>query len=101
MQASAIQPLPSLAPSRPAGSATASPVAEPKHDAGRSSPGPNPALRIDPQLGIVVLEFSDAQGKTVSSLPTERVLAEYRRTGHAAGSEAPAQGTEKTLPAAV
>jgi hypothetical protein len=64
-----------------------------------ASPGPNPALRVDPQLGIVVLEFQNAQGKTTSSLPTERALAEYRRTGHPAGPAHDTTPAEKSPPA--
>jgi hypothetical protein len=38
---------------------------------------PNPSLRLDPALGLVVLEFRDQAGRT-STLPTERELAAYR-----------------------
>jgi hypothetical protein len=90
MNANPILPLPALARSsgleRSAASPPERPPEGPSAESG-PSPGPNPALRVDPKLGIVVLEFLDAQGKTISSLPTERVLAEYRRTGHPAGTE--------------
>jgi hypothetical protein len=43
-----------------------------------ASPGmPNPSLRLDPALGLVVLEFRDRTGRT-ATLPTERELAAYR-----------------------
>ncbi|TDH62553.1 hypothetical protein E2C06_10445 [Dankookia rubra] len=43
-----------------------------------ASPGlPNPSLRLDPALGLVVLEFRDRSGRT-ATLPTERELAAYR-----------------------
>jgi hypothetical protein len=43
-----------------------------------ASPGlPNPSLRLDPALGLVVLEFRDQAGRT-ATLPTERELAAYR-----------------------
>ena len=43
-----------------------------------ASPGlPNPSLRLDPALGLVVLEFRDGAGRT-ATLPTERELAAYR-----------------------
>jgi hypothetical protein len=38
---------------------------------------PNPSLRLDPALGLVVLEFRDQAGRT-ATLPTERELAAYR-----------------------
>jgi hypothetical protein len=45
---------------------------------------PNPALRMDPELGLVVLEFRDARGEVSASIPTSRELDAYRqaaRTG--------------------
>ncbi len=39
---------------------------------------PNPSLRLDPGLGMVVLEFHDAAGQVTSSIPSERVLKAYR-----------------------
>ena len=43
-----------------------------------AAPGlPNPSLRLDPALGLVVLEFRDQAGRT-ATLPTERELAAYR-----------------------
>ncbi|MBK1660957.1 hypothetical protein CKO45_22330, partial [Paracraurococcus ruber] len=50
---------------------------------------PNPSLRLDPALGLVVLEFRDRQGRT-ATLPTERELAAYRS---ARGRAEPGQGT--------
>lgn len=51
-------------------------------DAGASKPptanAPNPKLRVDPELGLVVLEFRSAQGETTSH-PTSRELDAYRR----------------------
>jgi len=57
----------------------------------KPAPGPNPSLRVDPQLGIVVLEFEDGQGKTVT-LPTQRMLAAYRLQG---GPSPPHRGDAK------
>ncbi|MFC7475940.1 hypothetical protein ACFQS7_16330 [Dankookia sp. GCM10030260] len=46
-----------------------------------ASPGlPNPSLRLDPALGLVVLEFRDGAGRT-ATLPTERELDAYRNAG--------------------
>jgi hypothetical protein len=39
---------------------------------------PNPRLRLDSGLGVVVIEFLDAQGDVRTSLPTEREMAAYR-----------------------
>jgi hypothetical protein len=39
---------------------------------------PNPRLRIDRDLGIVVIEFRDSTGKISNTLPTERELRAYR-----------------------
>ena len=51
---------------------------------------PNPTLRLDPGLGLVVLEFRDAQGRVEKTLPTERALAAYRT---AARTASPTFGT--------
>jgi hypothetical protein len=41
---------------------------------------PNPNLRLDPPLGIVVIEFrNDTSGVITTSIPSERQLAEYQR----------------------
>lgn len=39
---------------------------------------PNPRLRLDSGLGVVVIEFLDSQGEVRTSLPTEREMAAYR-----------------------
>jgi hypothetical protein len=41
---------------------------------------PNPSLRIDPALGIVIIEFHDQPGKVSSTIPTARQIDAYRRT---------------------
>ncbi|TCZ53193.1 hypothetical protein [Roseicella aquatilis] len=41
---------------------------------------PNPSLRLDPALGLVVMEFRDRQGRT-ETLPTEKELEAYRSAG--------------------
>lgn len=44
-----------------------------------SGPGhPNPALRFEPSLGLVVLEFLDSSGDVAQSIPTQRQLDAYR-----------------------
>ncbi len=48
-------------------------------EAGSAAQGwPNPSLRLDPALGIVVMEFRDSTGWIAATLPTERELAAYR-----------------------
>ncbi|WP_165838817.1 hypothetical protein [Roseicella frigidaeris] len=56
------------------------------------------SLRLDPALGLVVIEFRDQAGH-VESLPTQRELEAYRRGGAAppgapdtGGMAAPAPG---------
>ena len=50
---------------------------------------PNPALRMDAELGLVVLEFRDARGELAASIPTRRELDAYRRAVRA-GAPKPA-----------
>jgi hypothetical protein len=54
---------------------------------------PNPTLRLDPGLAIVVIEFRDEAGAVRSSIPTEQQLDAYRawdRThGATPGGESP------------
>lgn len=40
--------------------------------------GPNPRLRLDPALGIVVMEFLDGEGKVARSAPSAAQLEAYR-----------------------
>lgn len=63
----------------------------------------NPALRLDPGLGLVVLEFRDAQGKVERTLPTARALAAYRTAARAAiagprGDAPPRQANSASTP---
>jgi hypothetical protein len=44
-----------------------------------SSPGsPSPTLRLDPALGLVVIEFLGKTGAVTSSIPTQQQLQAYR-----------------------
>ena len=58
---------------------------------------PNPRLRLDPALGIVVLEFRGTSGQPARSLPTEHELAAYRAAAISGarrpGEETAAQST--------
>jgi len=40
--------------------------------------GPNPRLRLEPALGVVVTEFLDAAGQVTRSAPSEAQLQAYR-----------------------
>lgn len=48
---------------------------------------PNPTLRLDPTLGLVVIEFRDERGAVENSFPTERQLAAYRASANTGKSE--------------
>lgn len=41
---------------------------------------PNPVLRLDPALGLVVLEFRNRAGE-LRTIPNERELRAYRQAG--------------------
>jgi hypothetical protein len=45
------------------------------------SPIPNPSLRIDPALGLVVIEFRNNSGAITTSIPSQRQLAAYQKWG--------------------
>lgn len=47
---------------------------------------PNPRLRLDGSLGMVVLEFRGMGGEVSSTIPSERAIAAYR---NAALTDAP------------
>jgi hypothetical protein len=58
--------------------------AQPPSEAAAAPPaatpiGPNPRLRLDPALGVVVMEFLDSAGKVARSTPTEAQLRAYRQ----------------------
>lgn len=56
-------------------------------------PFPNPSLRLDPGLGLVVLEFRNNRGEISNSIPSQRVLDAYRTHNQ------PLPDTAKTGPA--
>ena len=58
---------------------------------------PNPTLRLDPALGLVVIEFHNRSGSVTTSIPGERQLEAYRtaralNTGVRIGREESAPG---------
>ena len=50
----------------------------PSAPATTARPFPNPSLRLDAGLGIVVLEFYDGLGEITTSIPSQRILQAYR-----------------------
>lgn len=82
----ALRPVQATEPPRPQQRA-----AGPERDAGAAPPPaapatPNPRLRLDGSLGMVVIEFRDAVGDVANTIPTPRQIAAYRA---AAKSDAP------------
>lgn len=71
---------------------------------------PNPSLRLDPGLGVVVLQYHDGAGNITRSIPTQRQLAAYREVGaplpgsppaeshHATAARAPAESGHEAIP---
>ena len=43
-----------------------------------AQPFVNPGLRLDPALGLVVIEFRDRAGAITGSIPSERQIQAYR-----------------------
>jgi hypothetical protein len=57
---------------------------------------PNPSMRIDSALSLVVMEFHGADGKVENSIPTVQQLDAYRRSQgaeRAAAAQPPAPST--------
>lgn len=59
--------------------------------------GPNPSLRIDEALGIIVMQLRDASGKVASTIPTAQQLNAYRRSLGNAGAQPALGGTAQTI----
>ena len=59
-------------------------------DAGK--PMPNPTLRLDPGLALVVIEFRDGDGKVRETIPTEAQLEAYRASQRASSTPVPPPG---------
>ncbi len=66
-------PSPGATVSRQAPAVPPAPVAADHH-----RPMPNPTLRLDAGLGMVVLEFRDDRGGVKNSIPSQRMLEAYR-----------------------
>jgi len=96
-----------------ADAARTAPTPHPSRDATVPAAGkalPNPTLRLDPGLAIVVIEFRDGSGAVRSTIPTEQQLDAYRawERGHVGATQAgspaaatPPPATQATSPAAI
>lgn len=60
---------------------------------------PNPSLRIEPTLGLVVFELRDGAGEVTRSVPTERELRAYR-TAALRGEDTPDPARTEEVPPA-
>lgn len=65
----------------------------------------NPSLRLDPGLGLVVIEFHNTAGAVIGTIPTEQQLQAYRRWQDArvgpadqADAAAPAASVPRPIP---
>jgi hypothetical protein len=54
-------------------------LAPPQARAAPSTAYTNPSLRLDPALGLVVIEFRNAAGVVTTSVPSQQQLAAYQR----------------------
>jgi hypothetical protein len=66
---------------------------------GGGSALPNPTLRLDPSLGIVVIEFLNSAGQVANSIPTQQQLEAYRMRAEASSKKAQT-GEQAAAPAA-
>lgn len=80
-------------PAQDRGAASARPDADAPLHEGATPIAPNPSLRIEPSLGLVVFELRDGAGQVTRSVPTERELRAYR-TAALRGEGAPAPAAE-------
>jgi len=70
--------------------------------AGSASALPNPTLRLDASLGIVVIEFRNNAGEVANSIPTQQQLEMYRLRAESPANRpqaGEATATDKSAPA--
>lgn len=67
-----------IAPPAPVSGKSAQPDAPPRPNPVAERVLPNPSLRLEPELGLVVIEFRNDTGTIEASYPSERQLAAYR-----------------------
>lgn len=92
-----------IAPPAPRAGTPAPPDAPSRPNPAAERVLPNPSLRLEPELGLVVIEFRNDSGTIEASYPSERQLAAYRahalEGGQAADSpRSPAAATDTTSP---
>jgi hypothetical protein len=75
--------------------AASQPPPQEEHAANTSSI-PNPSLRLDPVLGIVVIEFRSDTGAVTTSVPSQRQLQAYQKWDATHLGTAPAGAREPT-----
>jgi len=88
---------PALAAPPPHPERAAPPPPGPSPERAAAPIAPNPSLRIEPTLGVVVFEVRDASGQVTRSVPTERELRAYRTAalrGEDAADQAQRPGAE-------
>jgi hypothetical protein len=82
----AISAMPNV--TEPHAEAKAEPYPPTRSAAAAAQPYVNPSLRLDPALGLVVIEFRDEAGELTSTIPSQRQIEAYRV--HARTPSAPA-----------
>jgi hypothetical protein len=87
-----------VAPVRPTAAAASA-----NHAAPASASSPNPTLELNAALGIVVIEFRNAAGAVVSSIPSQQQLAAYQLwqeagIGAAPPNSGPSTGSGAAVP---
>lgn len=81
-----LRSLPLAEPARPAPRAAGMARADGAAPPPAAPATPNPRLRLDGSLGMVVIEFRDTVGEVANTIPSPRAIAAYRA---AAVSDAP------------
>ncbi len=81
-------PPPSPSPPHPSVAATHEPALP------SSGGNPNPTLRLDATLGIVVIEFFNGSGAVTTSIPSQQQLRAYQE--HSDRQAAPGAGSPST-----
>jgi hypothetical protein len=76
----------------PEASAAPRPV-EPAAGAHNATGHPNPTMRLDPALGVVVVAFHDEHGAVTTTIPTQQQLDAYR-TWERTHGQTPPHGSE-------
>src|SRR5277367_5146733 len=86
----------STAPVKPA--ATTAPV---EQNSQAATTSPNPTLALNAALGLVVIEFRNAAGSVVSSIPTTQQIQAYQAWQESGIGQQPNIGVPNSAPAPV